>query len=138
MLLMLAKHQQQGIMNLKGDVMSSELTAADVAEAYLSEPYDVKIGVDGSHWFVGVKPPITEEMMARLGSNVMRGWAVEEFDPATVFRKHTDASKEATYNAALELVDGLMAAGAECVMLDKLVSNMQGVTSPFDGITPEL
>lgn len=100
--------------------------------------YEIRIGVEDKHWFVGVRPTIPQEVMSKLGGEVMKGWAVEQFEPTTVFRKHTKASEEATReavngsNTESGLAFALVREGATVHVIDWAPVEMYRVTSPFD------
>jgi len=98
------------------------------------EPYELAIGADSGHWFVAVRPPVPDEVMAsRIGGPVMQGWAVEETESDTVFRKHTNASHEATLEAAQHLMDNIAVTTRASILVPNWEPvDMRGLSSPFE------
>lgn len=102
--------------------------------------FEVGIGHYENHWFVGIKPPISSELLTAAGGNAIRGWAVEDLEGkdtgATVLRKYTNANQELAMQTGVTLVIGLARETGKSPVFSAAVVEMEFDTAPFQSLQP--
>lgn len=84
----------------------------------------------GVNWFVGVSPPVDDEIMEKLAFGAMEGWNIQNDDPnSTVFRKW--ATELIAVNAAEDIIAELETIDDVTTIRDFTVTHMHNRVSPF-------
>ena len=100
----------------------------------MSRSYEVGIGNVGVNWFIGVRPPLDDETIVKLGEEALEDWKVYEGGlkrGSTVFRKW--AGELDTVNAAENLIAELESVEGTTVVRDFSVVGMHNMYAPFPG-----
>jgi hypothetical protein len=103
--------------------------------------FEVGIGHYDHHWFVGIRPPISSELLDAVGENAVKGWYVEEFDGeitgATLLRKSTSATEKVAATAAIALTIGLSRETGKSAVYYPAPVAMAFNTAPFPQLQPD-
>ena len=112
----------------------------------IHEPYppktsfEVGFGHCGGEWFVGIRPPIDEELLRSAGGKAIENWdvvdAFGETTSATVLKSTLELSESDVRGVGIALVVGLQKEIVNGVIFLAGAIEMAPNTAPFQNLQP--